>query len=260
MFNYYVAHIGITDCIADIRLNDVPIFMGEVDGYQSFSIPLNPCIDHNGIQMLTVMMLPPFDATDIKEKTLSNEGSIRVEVSLFDVVDGMLQGGGTVVSSYIEGGALLSALKIDNKPFEARIDYPVKRWSDCMRLDDGRDLKPAVLTFYNRIGKMLKNGQYGMYESMVLKREKEIVYSLGLDEKEIAKRQRMLEDAISNGFEFVDIQGDEQLLYFAGGRALSLRTVEKKPALRFYNKETGGFLGVDIMIGIKNGSSTFSII
>lgn len=259
MFNYYIAHIGITNCLADIRLNDVPLFIGGDKGYQSFSIPLNPCIDHNGLQMLTATMMPP---TWRIEKDSDGEGSIWVEVALFDAHNGQIERQDTIVRSKLvhDGKSMLTSFKIDNKPFEAYIDNPVSRWNECMRLDDGRNLMPVVLTFYNRLGKILKNKQYDIYSSLISTREKDLVKALGLDEKEIVFRQQMLEDTLSDGFELVELSGDEKIHFYAGGRVLSLLTIEYKPALRFFNKETEDFMGLDLLLGIKQGSHQLTII
>lgn len=263
MFNYYIAHIGITNCIADVRLNDVPLFLGSERGYQSFSLPLNPCIDHNGKQLLTIVMTPPSWQNDNDNNEESgNESSIWVEVTLFDGKSNTLDRRETVVASrlYSENKSFPLSIKHDEKIFQASIDNPVTRWHDCINLNDGRDIQSPVLTYYNRLLKVFKNKQYDTYNSLIATREKELVKALGLDENEIINRQRMLEDTLSQGFEAVSMTGEEKIHFFAGGRALSLLTMDNKPALRFFNNQTGEFLGLDLMLGIKQGTRQFAII
>lgn len=253
MFNYYVAHIGITSCVADISLNDVPLFFGCVDGYHAFSLPINPFISFQGLQTLMVKMLP--STTNMKPTS----GKIWIEISLYDGSGARLEKVDTVseIVMRTDGSSILSSIKMESKHFEASISNPVKRWEECQKIDEGRDLRSSVMTYYNRIQKILQRKEYSVYTSLIADREKQVVQSLGLGQNEIDKRQRMLENELSD-MKPVQLQGNEVLHYFCGGKIMALYTPTMEPALRFENDED--YLSIDLFVGIKKGESTFSII
>ena len=256
MFNYYVAHIGIAGCLADIRLNDIPLYIGEVNDYIAFSLPLNPYLDHNGRQTLVVSILPPIT------RLQPAKGSVWVEISLFDGENEKLSHRKTIVESQLkyDGQSILSSSLIDIKSFDANIDYPVDRWNDCEKIDRYQNVRAMAFYFYNNLGKIFRNHQYNTYSSMIAHREQEIVKSIGLDEREIQIRDKQLIENLNNGYVFKELRGDEIVHFYAGGKAMALLTPEMDPALRFYSAENDNYLVLDLLLGIRKGTGMLSIL
>lgn len=256
MFKYYVAHFNIKDCLADIRLNDVPLYIGEIDGYESFSLPLNPYIYYSGEQLLTLSMLPQIT---VNQPTKS---SIWVEITLFDGEGEKLVEIEKVTTSSLvnDGTSILSSIRKKEIPFIASIANPVTRWRDCMTLSESRELRIAVFSLYDKIGNILKDRQYDKYLALISNREYEIVKSIGLDEKEVFLRQKALVDYLSHGYHYVGFEGNEIMHFYAGGKAVALLTADMDPALRFFNEEEGDYLTLDLLLGMKPGKKSLVVV
>lgn len=255
--NYYVAKIFATQCIVDIRINDVPIIRQILDYDLTCELPVNYLIEKSGIQKFTVEVKPL--PGKIK---LEKVAKCEVEIWKYDGSGYELRPLELVCKSALaaKDSEIPIDVLFDRKEFLASVSYEISRWGDCIRLDNARKIGRQVASIFQRIGNELSAKNYDYYSDLVRNREINICKSLLLGEDEIEKRSESLIELLNDGFVLVPMKGGKVLQYFADKRAVTVLDHDLKPALRFANEESGEMIGVELILGIKKGKTEFEVI
>lgn len=255
--NYYIAKIFATQCIADIRINDVPIIRQVLDYDLTCELPVNFLIEKSGLQEFTVEIKPlP------RKLQLEIEAKCEVEIWKYDGSGYELKSLELVCKSMLAAKDSTTSIDVlfDRKKFLASVSYEISRWGDCIRLDNIRNIGRQVASIFQRIGNELSAKNYGYYSDLVRNREVNICKSLLLGEDEIEKRSKTLIELLNDGFELVPMKGGKVLQYFADKRGVTVLDHDLKPALRFANEESGEMIGIELILGIKKGEKEFEVI
>jgi len=254
--NYYIAKVFIRHCLVDIRINDVPLLRQNVDADLTAEMPINYLIESSGQQMLTVQMYPELGSASLLQGAKCSVVIWRYDGSGIKIVP-IEQICASSLS--VSGAENTIPLKYEKMLFFAQVSYRITRWSDCEEIKDSRKIAPAVATFYQEIGQMLANRQYDQYLQYVRDREWNICTALSLDEKEINKRNDLLFECLDGGFVLQPMKGN-RLQFYSDKRIVTVLYKDMRPALRFYNEETGEMLAIELLLGIKKGQRELSVI
>lgn len=255
--NYYVAKIFATQCIADIRINDVPIIRQILDCDLTCELPVNYLIEKSGLQKFSVEVKPLPGQIKLEEVA-----KCEVEIWRYDDSGNELMPIESVCKSVLEAKDRVIPIDVlyDRKEFLAHVSYEISRWGDCIRLDNVRTIGRQIAYIFQRIGNELSAKNYDYYLDLVRNRDVNICKSLLLGEEEIEKRSESLIELLNDGFELVPMKGGKVLQYFADSRGVTVLDHDLKPALRFANEESGEMIGIELILGIKKGKTEFEVI
>ena len=255
--NYYIAKIFLRRCKVDIRINDVPLMKGEIDGDTTVQRPINHLIEASGIQKLTAAIFPISG-----DLALPKGVQCSIEIWKCDG-SGLKIMPLNVICSISLGCDDLMILPLsteDCKMFAAEVDYQIDRWKSCERLPVSKDFNQKVIAFYKNVAKLLTTRQFDKYAQLINHREYNICCAMYLGEEEVERRQTMLVECFNNNFEMLPLTGHKKLQYYADRRLVSIINDDMKSALQFINHETGEVLSVDLMLGFRLGEKVLSVI
>lgn len=253
---YYISKINFQLCIADIRMNDVPLYKGSSEGQIAVNYPSNQCILESGIQTISVNIKPLYGQLSLSEDShcyvevwLCNVDSLKIEfVKKVSDISFDVNGEGEFPITY------------KKSTFEAEVPYVITRWSDCISLKEIDSLFSSVKTYYDNIGKMVQKRDFTIYNSILTEREREVGVALYLTQSQVEERIFSLQKYLTNEYEYVQIKNDCFLHFYAAGKAVSLLMADMSSALKFVNKSTGTSINVNVMLGYKRGFTHFVIV
>lgn len=255
--NYYIAKIFVRQCMVDIRINDVPLMKGEINGDASVQRPINHLIEASGSQKLTAAIFPI-----LEDLTLPKGIQCNIEIWKCDGSGYKLIPMNSVCSLSL-GSNDITVLPVstqDSKVFTAEVDYQIDRWKGCERLPIGKELNQMVVAFYKNAANLLITKQFDKYALLIRQRENNICRAMYLGEEEVDRRQAMLVECLSREFELLPLTGHKKLQYYADRRLVSIINEDMKSALQFRNSETSEVLSVDLMLGFLKGEKELSVI
>lgn len=255
--NYYIAKIAARQCLADIRINDVPIFRRVVDGDLTVQSPINYLIESSGRQNLTVQLLPVIGDVRLRQGAMCSVELWRYDGSGSKIIPLEQVGASEIV---VGEGNQMMPYKHDTILFYADVSHRISRWGDCVALENNRQTANATGEFFEMIGKLLANRQYDRYTQLISKRENDICTALSLDEKETRRRNEMLFGLLDKGLEWQPMRGSLRLMLYANKRVATIVDSDMKSALKFVNETSGETLALDLLIGKKKGSDSFCVV
>ena len=255
--NYYIAKIAVRQCLADIRINDVPIFRRVVDGDLTVQSPINYLIESSGQQNLTVQLLPVIGDVGLRQGAMCSVELWRYDGSGLKIIPLEQVGSSEIV---VGEGNQIMPYKHDAILFYADVSHRISRWGDCVALENNRQTANAAGEFFEMIGKLLANREYDRYTQLISKRENDICTALSLNEKETRRRNEMLFGLLGKGLEWQPMRGSLRLMLYANKRVATIVDSDMKSALKFVNETSGEILAIDLLIGKKKGSDIFCIV
>lgn len=255
--NYYIAKLYIRHCRADIRINDVPLFKQEVDSDLTLELPINYLIESSGSQSLTVQIYP-----NTGKLLLSSGTKCSVEIWRYDGSGFKIIPLEQICSSSLSVNESEKTLpvKFDKQLFITFVSYQSFRWNDCEVIKNRPNLASEVTTYFQNIGQMLANRQYEKYNEYVRDRDWKISTALSLDDDEANSRNQMLFKCLDNGFVLQPIKGEKKLQFYANERLVTILEEDMRSALRFQNVETGEILAIELLLGIRKGQNSLTVI
>ena len=255
--NYYIAKVTVRQCMADIRINDVPIFRKNVDGDLTTELPINHHIEFSGVQELSIKLHPLLG----RETFLSGE-MCSIEIWRYDGRSHTIIPIEEVCSSTLtvdENKKLLPFL-YEKKAFASIVSYTINRWNDCVEIKDSRRITSEISALYKTIGQLLSDGQESQYMQYVRDREVNICSALLLGEDEVKLRNKMLFECLNRGFVLQPLEGRKRLQFYANNRVVSILDQNYGPLLRFVNEDTDEVLSIELLVGTKKGRRGLSIV
>lgn len=255
--NYYLAKISVRQCLADIRINDVPVVRKSVDADLTVQVPINHIIEASGQQALSVQLLPLMGSISFLQGAMCT-----VEIWRFDGSGRKLIPIEQVCSSKIlimESDTKLP-YRNNKSMFYAEVDHRIMRWADCVELYKNRQTAEAVGAFFQSIGKMLADRQYDRFADLTRKRETDICTALALETQEVGERNEMLFNILEKGFVWQPMKGSKTLQLYADKRVATIIDSDLKSALKFVNERTEETLAIELLIGKKKGTDIFCVV
>lgn len=256
MINYYIAKLYIRHCMADIRINDVPLLRQYIDAELTSEMPVNYLIESSGIQEFKVNICPLLGGLSLHPNAMCVVEIWRYDGSDFKIIPIEKICSSSLSVDETEG---VIPIKHHRELFIAEVSYQIKRWSNCEKIPETQNVKQAVIQYYQNISQLLARKQYNNFWEFVRERDNSINIALSLDEEEINNQNHMMFDYLDNGF-IVQPVKDALIHYYANGRIVALLDKNLRSALQFINQDNGEVMDIELLLGIKKGYNNFSII
>lgn len=253
---YYVIEFSASAVMFEIRINDVPLLILNVEGQASTIVPMNYLILESGKQQLNITVLPV-----LGEMKFIQNSSFRATVKLYDVVNGF---------RFIEESIKYKTPDIEeDKPipvfnyqdiFYVEIPYKLVAWQNSKKLSEIEDLRQKVDEQYKIIENIIKNHQFNTLRNILAKRENNMAISMYLSEDEKKSRLNDFIHDVENGFKIVPHTIEDQLMIYGNKKLVSLRKKDGSSALLLSNDETEEELNLDLTFHLEQGNNELTII
>ena len=251
----YMIDFSASACLFEIRINDYPVVHMNIEGQVSTMIPVNFALLETGIQSISATVLPNIGDTQLHPKS-----ELRFNIKLFDVTNDFIfdKQFGDYQSEAI-GEKKLPLIKYVNS-FQADVPYKLEAWQRGRSLKDVDDCRKKLESAYNKISKMIQDGQFDTYKQLISKRENNMAISMYLTKEESEKRIEELVKDFNSGFKVQPVSKEAVMFLYANNKVAMLKKSNGEPALYLENTETEEELMLDISFYIPEGKEDFEII
>ena len=253
---FYEISIRASICFFDIQVNNVSLISMNVKGQVSFPLPLNYLILESGLQEISVRIAPTLGDIILDEDT-----NFSCELKLFNS-DDKAQPIETVAKYEIDKAILKTGIPvIEHKiKFNAKVPYKLLAWQNSIDLETVSNVRGLVEGFYKKINLLIATKQYDAFIELLSEREKNMTVSMYLSNEESKNRMNGLIEDFENGFKLAPLSFDDFLIYFSDNRVVKIVKKDMDSALRFFNKDTGEEMSLDVLFQMKQDSKELSII
>jgi len=252
---YYQLDFSASSCKFQIKVNDIEILSMNLDGQTATDIPINAAVFGSGLQKIEVKGYP-LDGT----KILNPEAYIRYKIVEQNVENGQFM--------FVKGSEKYQTPKVKvGEPFIyhttnfiAEVPYELQSWNTLRYIKDLKtDIKPFLIKAYQRLITKAKEGDYKPLIEVIKIVEARNSKTMYLSEQETKQRIKSILDDINDGFEIMDLEGDQVLSYAGNGKLVRLIRTDGNSALAFSNSKTSEELILDIWFCLPNGESDFVV-
>ncbi|CAM4124509.1 hypothetical protein [Flavobacterium jumunjinense] len=253
---YYTLDFSASACMFEIRVNDYPIIIMNMDGQVASTIPINYAILESGTQTIAVTILPLLGETKLDEKA-----EVKFDIKVFDVSNDFVfkEMFGEYKSEAINGSNEIPFVKY-NSTFIANVPYALEAWQDGAELKDVKDLEQKLIKAYRNISDSIKNKNYNFFLETIKRREENMSKSMYLSNVESVSRTSELIEDFKNGFEIMPLSSDRVLHIYGNGKVAVFKKINGESALYLFNEETQEELMLDITFYIPKGKTDFEVI
>lgn len=184
---------------------------------------------------------------------------MRFNIKLFDVTNDFIfdKQFGDYQSEAI-GERKLPLIKYVNS-FQADVPYKLEAWQRGRNLKDVDDCKKKLESAYNKISKIIQDGQFGEYKKLISKRENNMATSMYLTKDESEKRIEELIKDFNSGFKVQSISKEAVLFLYVNNKVAMLKKPNGEPALYLENIETEEELMLEISFYIQKEKKTLKL-
>ena len=252
---YYELDCSALMCYFEVRINDVCVFSLNVDGQASMDIPINSGILEKGEQDIEIRVLALSGGTE-----LHKEAYVRYKVIEYDVSSGDFQYIQQFENFQTAPAQESIPFIIHKSVFIANVDYKLDAWQNGVDLKEVKfDLKKALLLQYEEIINALNDKNIRFFIQKLAKKEKNNAIAMYLSQEESKKRISQITDELENGFKAMPVDKNVYIEYSANNRLVTLKRLNRMPALYLENSEIEEEIVIDIRFcGIK-GNADFEI-
>lgn len=253
---YYTIDFSASACMFEIRVNDYPVIIMNIDGQVGTTIPINYAILKSGLQTISLTMLPLLGDTK-----LDSNAEVKFDIKLFDVSNDFefKDTFGTYQSEKVKDTTVLPIIKY-NASFTAEVPYVLNAWQEGLLLNDIKNINQKLSKAYSTISESIKSGNYDTFLKFIGKREGNMAQSMYLTNNEASARSSELIEDFKNGFKVMPIALDSVLHICGNGKVVSFRKINGESALYLFNEETQEELMIDITFYIPKGKTEFEVI
>ncbi|GAA4180156.1 MULTISPECIES: hypothetical protein [Sphingobacterium] len=248
---YYNLDFGATMCKLQIKVNDLEVFMLNIDGQVASEIPLNGGIFGSGEQHIEIRALPLEG-----EKLLNPQANFHYQVKAVDVNtpnwDFIKSFGKHQIGPEPEPKPFLLSKGV----FHADVPYVVSNWGDLGNVNED-DLKERLFRIYREIIDAGKKGDYNKLFAAIELTERRNALTLYLSEVEVKSRVDAIRKDIKEGFKMMDLDKHSVVEVAGNGRLCRLVRIDGNSALALENNETAEELIIELWLSQdKNNNLT----
>jgi len=255
---YYMIDFSASDCMFEIRVNDIPMITMNIEGQAATKIPINQAISKSGKQEITIKVLPLHG-----KSSLSSATQLNYTIQLYEVFNNYFN-----FNKQLEGyespkidEEKVVPLLTDTTTFDAEIPYQLRDyWKDGQDLNHTDDLNLKLRNAYLSLGNIINEDNYDLFSKKMANREFNMATSMYLSDKASKSRLNGLINDFKNGFDTISLSKKAATIYSAYGKKVALKKPNGEPALSFINKESNEELMLDIEFYLPEGSDQFEII
>lgn len=253
---YYTIDFSASACMFEIRVNDYPAIMMNIESQVASTIPINYTILKSGKQTISLTILPLLGETQ-----LDINANVKFDIKLFDVTNDFIfkEMFGAYQSKKIEEDKILPVINY-HSTFVAEVPYELKAWENGKNLKDIKDLNKKLFKAYADISEYIKSKKYDSFVKVIAKREENMAKSMYLSKEEALSRTNELIEDFKNGFKIMPIDSTSILHICGNGKVASFKKTNGESALYLLNKDTQEELMLDITFYIPEGKTEFEVI
>jgi len=253
---FYKISISASTCFFDVQINNVSLLSMNVKGQLPITVPINYLILESGLQELSVKIMPTLGDAIIDE-----DANFSLILQLFDS-ENVFQCIENVEKYEIDKDKLKMGLPvIEHKiRFKAEMPYKLSAWQNSIDLKTISNVREQIETFYNKIDSLIATKQYDAFIELMSERERNMAISMYLTDGESKSRMDGLIQDFEDGFKLMSLSMDDFLIYYANDRVVKIVKKDLDSAIRFFSKETGEEMALDMLFHIKQDSKELSII
>jgi len=252
---YYMLDFSASACMFDIRINDYPVLILNVEGQVSTMLPINNAILESGEQNISARVMPV-----LGQHELDPNAELKFDIKLFDVAnDFVFQKQFNEYKSEPVNEKKIPALNYESV-FWVDVPYKQDAWQNGQKLTDNKKMRSELEIAYNQISDLIKSKNYDKFRQLLANREQNIAKSMYLSENEANARIDDLIEDFENGFNVMPLPNDAVMHIYAYGKVAALKKLNGESALYLYSKKTQENLMLDISFYIPKGKNTFEVI
>jgi hypothetical protein len=253
---YYTIDFSASACIAEIRVNDVPVLHLELPGQASSVVPINFAIPATGNHTLSARILPL-----VGETAVSQHAKLEYKLKLFEITNGFdLKE--TILDYTFHDISPNQKLPVVQKvqQFKAEVPYSFTGWENGQDLNQIDDVHSRLLKAYDKLAAMIKAGDYPSFRKAIENREHIMTTSMYLSGTRATARVDNLIRDFESGFVMNPLAEDALTLYYGNGKMAALRRPNGDHALSAINEEKEEEMLLDLAFYIPKGKTEFEII
>lgn len=253
---YYTIDFSASACMFEIRVNDYPVIILNIEGQVATTIPINYAILKSGEQTISVSILPL-----LGESRIDTKAELKFDIKLFDVTNDFIfkEMFGAYQSQKVEEDKILPVINY-HSTFLADVPYELKAWEEGENLKDVKDMNKKLFKAYADISEYIKTKDYDSFVKAIAKREENMVKSMYLSKEEALSRTSELIDDFKNGFKMIPVDSNSILHICGHGKVASFKKPNGESAFHLLNEDTQEELMLDITFYIPKGKTKFEVI
>lgn len=253
---YYTIDFSASACLFEIRVNDYPVIIMNMEGQVSSTIPINFAILKSGVQSISITMLPL-----LGDAELDKNATLKFDIKRFDVSNDFVfkEMFGEYQSPTIDDSKKLPIIKYKST-FTAEIPYELEAWQNGEELKDIKDVNKKLSKAYSNLIEDIKVQNYNSFLKAIANREANMVKSMYLSKNEALSRTEELIQDFKSGFQVMSVSPNSVLHICGNGRVASFRKPNGESALCLFNDETQEELMLDVTFYIPKGKIEFEVI
>ena len=253
---YYTLNVRATACLAEIRVNDYPVFSWETTRQVSIPmIPINYAILESGIQSISVTVLP-----NTGETWLDPASGLKFSIELYDANSFELDKEIAEYRSEPVGENEQSIIEYTDT-FQADVPYKLDAWQTGINLKELDDCRKKLEEAYDNLFNLIQAGELEIFRQMISKRELKMATAMYLSKEESDKRiDELIDDLMNPDFKIQPIPENAVMVLYANNKVATLKKTTGEHVLSLINSETGEELTLDILFYIPEGKEEFEII
>lgn len=242
-------------CMFEIRVNDYPVLILNVEGQVASMLPINNAILESGEQVISANVMPL-----LGQQELDPNAELKFDVKLFDVAnDFVFQ---KQFNEYKSKPVNENKIPVLNhrSAFIAEVPYKQNAWQDGQKITDSKKKRSELEAAYSQISDLIRSKNYDKFKRQLANREQNIAKSMYLSEKESKSRMDDLINDFENGFKIMPLPHDVVMHIYGYGKVAALKKLNGESALYLYSEKTQENLMLDISFYIPKEKNTFEII
>jgi len=218
-------------------------------------IPINFAILESGVQSISATIVPNIGDTQLHPKS-----ELKFNIKLFNVTNDFVfdKQFGEYQSDPVKEKKT-PVIKYLNS-FQADVPYKLEAWQKGRNLKDVENCRKKLESAYNKIIKIIQNGEFESYKQLISKRENNMAISMYLSKDEAEGRINELIADFNSKFKIQPVSKDAVMFMYANNKVAVLKKTNGEPALYLENIETEEELMLDISFYIPEGDDEFEVI
>lgn len=261
-----MCNIQISKCAVDIRINDVPLYIDEIKGFDSSVVPINPYILKNGEQLLSVKVVPCDNAKsfdDNAELMLTITTFTMPDSDVYNELDQAIEKSEKIVAAFVLNDEFkkMPIVKVDGT-FLADTSYILDAWQNSVDLTKIDDIRERLHDIYKRIKIYTDSGNYQDFFNMFQEHDKNTCISMYLDftDKDINEQYANVLELFDEGYKLVIPEEKDNIMFFANGKLVTYRNTDGSSLLKLVNYDEKDEMELEMYFHMKQGSNELTII
>ncbi|RBQ09054.1 hypothetical protein [Pedobacter miscanthi] len=254
---YYQIDFSAALCLFEVRVNDVLVFMLDLPGQTSSTMPINQAILQSGKQQISVKLLPMAG-----QKVLSPDASFKYTIKVYDAaknLDFKEQLPGEYAVEKVNPAKKQASLS-QTATFNAEVPYTVNAYQTGTDLKSVAGLNDKLHRAYQKLAEMIAKGDLEELKKLITNREELAAVTMYLSKEESDGRMKSMLGDLKSGFKMLPIPANAQVKLSANGKIASLVTPTGGSVIKLRNEKAQEEMELEFTFYIPVGKTALEII